>query len=263
MIIKVGIIVLFHFVGLIASIIFDDFVCVDACSVVSLVAATVIDAQNAFIGSIYCTWSLYLSTFFVARRAYLGKIKARCLVPSVLHAISFAVSRCVWAVAIAHTIHHAPFEIVYKNWSTPFSLFRIVVFATCIVVGMVTEVVSDIHLLRFRKEDGAHSLCSSGAWSLCRHPNLFGELLFQFGASAIVVDETRDPLAASAFYISVACIFLLPGGIRTLEQRAKLTWGGTDEYKEYVSRTPLIMPYGFLLRNKSKSPEMPVSVDNV
>ncbi len=250
MIAKIGTIVLFHVVGVVLSCIFDDFIFLDAIAGLSLVTSSLLDSHDYVVLMMYSMWSIHLSSYFVIRRIKLGKIRSRMLVPSALHAASFGVSRCVWAISIAHTIHQTPQKVLYRTWAEATFMSSIMFGA---VAGLALEIVSDYTLLFFRIRDSNHSLCSHGAWSWCRHPNLFGEVTFQLCMSAFVYVVSRDVRCVTAILITVLSVFVLPGGIRTLEERAKHTWGHTPEYKEYVSRTPIVLPYGWFLKRSDAS----------
>lgn len=120
------------------------------------------------------------------------------------------------------------------------------------LVALTFETYADAELLAFRRADKTHALYTKGLWSLCRHPNMFGELLFQVCIFFLV-----GLVGGTALCFTGTCILFLPGGVQTLEERAKNAWGQTDEYKTYVRSTPMLLPYGCKLnkvRSEHKTP---------
>lgn len=112
-------------------------------------------------------------------------------------------------------------------------------------VGFVMEVTADYQKTVFRN-DAANKdkFISSGLWSLSRHPNYFGEILLWFGlylsaSSALTHWE----------YLTVLCPLLDSllitkiSGVPPLEKYAAMKWGTSPQYRDYVAKTPVLVPF--------------------
>ena len=235
-----------HAVACFLSILFDDLIYIDVVSGLSLSLSSLIyviyHSKHALVGLLLCLWSLRLSFYFVARRTHLGKIRARCVPENTFSTYAFAISRCIWSLALLITMH-----------GTPTADIAIRIELTLVALAALAfEGFADWQLLRFRREDKTHSLCTRGCWSLCRHPNMFGELLFQACLFLLVFEPSITIIPnSSALIMTASGILILPGGIQTLEERAKNAWGGTDSYRLYVQTTPLLFPYGSFIKQRT------------
>ena len=80
--------------------------------------------------------------------------------------------------------------------------------------------------------------------AILRHPNYFGEILLWFGlfGSASSVFEGYQ-------YLSVLCpifVYLLItqlSGVPMLEKAGMKKWGHLAAYKEYIAKTPTLVPF--------------------
>ena len=110
--------------------------------------------------------------------------------------------------------------------------------------GFIFEVVSDFQKTKFKsnpKNNG--QFIKNGLWSVCRHPNYFGEIVLWIGISVIAFPNLENWQHVSL--ISPLFVFLLLtkiSGINLLEAKAEKKWGTSDEYKKYISQTPQLIP---------------------
>eukprot|EP00039_Didymoeca_costata_P010252 m.137671 g.137671 ORF g.137671 m.137671 type:complete len:254 (-) comp14757_c1_seq6:115-876(-) len=111
--------------------------------------------------------------------------------------------------------------------------------------GLAIEVISDSQKSAFRaKEENKRRFISSGLWSISRHPNYFGEMLFWTGlfiASTPVLNGAQYMSGISPLFVGGLITFV--SGIPILEKMAKKRWGEEAEYKEYVRKTAILIPY--------------------
>lgn len=123
----------------------------------------------------------------------------------------------------------------------PIALAGVLIFAT----GFVIEVVADRQKRAFR-QNPAHAgrFIQEGLWSWSRHPNYFGEItlwigIFLIAAPALVGWQWLTVL--SPLFV----IFLLTrvSGIPMLEARARKRWGDDPEYRAYLERTSVLIPW--------------------
>ena len=127
-------------------------------------------------------------------------------------------------------------------------------FTLLALLSLAFEAYADHELLRFRLRSN-HSLYTGGLWSVSRHPNMFGEICFHLSICILVFDVAYTIPCCASFVFTTLCIVVFAGGLQTLEERAKNTWGWTDEYKRYKESTSLIIPmlhFGRMRRLASK-----------
>ena len=226
-----------HAIACLASIACDDLSCIDVASGLSLCFSTIVYAafheRHALVAVLLFLWSFRLSIHILVRRILLGRVRARCVPENRVSTYAFAMSRCVWSLAILLTMHGIPTNT--KETRVELSFVAI--------AALAFETLSDYELLKFRKHDKDHSLYTKGCWSLCRHPNMFGELVFQGCICLMLLEPSLSVVPNSAaFVVTYLSISVLPGGMHTLEERARNAWGSTDAYKLYAQNTPLIVP---------------------
>ena len=102
--------------------------------------------------------------------------------------------------------------------------------------GLILEVAADVQLAAFLKDPKSTRVLDTGLWSICRHPNYFGEWLFWLGM-AITAFSLSDNFAFLAALPMLLLTFLLlrfTGVVRTesdLHSRR-------PEYKAYQEAVP-------------------------
>ncbi|CAH1788721.1 unnamed protein product [Owenia fusiformis] len=112
-------------------------------------------------------------------------------------------------------------------------------------VGFLFEVIADYQKSSFRNNpDNAGKFISSGLWSICRHPNYFGEILLWCGLyiSASSTFKGKEYLSAIS---PLFTFFLLTrvSGIPMLEKSGLRRWGKDPSYLEYLKNTPSLIPF--------------------
>ena len=227
-----------HAFGFFCSNLSEDLIWIDAVSGVSLFGSAVysiaMHKKHPIVGVLFCIWSVRLSAHFIARRWLLGRVKARTVASTSFETMSFAVSRLLWSITVIITMHMVPTgDFSVRVDCTIFAL-----------LFLVLEAYADYELLKFRFLTSAnHSLYTKGLWSISRHPNMVGELGFHLSICILVFDRRYIIASCASFVVTALSILLFSGGIQTLEERAKNTWGRTDEYKRYKETTALFIPY--------------------
>jgi len=113
------------------------------------------------------------------------------------------------------------------------------------IIGFLFEVVSDEQKRRFRKlKDNQDKFITTGLWSISRHPNYFGEILLWIGMAIIsfpVLTGWQYATLISPIFIVVLLTNM--SGINLLEASADKKWGDLEEYQNYKSRTPVLIPF--------------------
>ncbi|KAB7500191.1 hypothetical protein Anas_10814 [Armadillidium nasatum] len=91
---------------------------------------------------------------------------------------------------------------------------------------------------------GFDKFITTGLWSLSRHPNYFGEILLWFGLYVSASSVFRSYEYLTVF--SPVFVYLLItqlSGIPPLEKYGQKKWGKQPSYREYINRTPLLIPF--------------------
>jgi steroid 5-alpha reductase family enzyme len=226
-----------HVAGGIASWFFDDMIWVDGVSGMSLAFASTRIVEEGHgghpvVAALFAVWSIRLSLHLVTRRLLLGKRRARCVPPSTVVVISFTLSRLAWVSAMLLTMHSSP-----ANGA----LLRYELIAIALA-ALSLQAFADAELLlhRYRNEHGHYE---GGLWRFSRHPNMLGELMFQSCVCCIAMFHAPHKLYAMAGICFTATgILVLPGGVVTLEERARNAWSSNEAYERYRTTTPLILP---------------------
>lgn len=111
------------------------------------------------------------------------------------------------------------------------------------LVAIIIETIADVQMHQFRNISSNHGLINDkGLWKMCRHPNYFGEILFWVGICVMGIsfyqDTSSDLLIFSPLVMFVMFAMI---SIPMMEKRQMETKSG---YKEYVEKTPMIIPFG-------------------
>ncbi|MFM7120618.1 MAG: DUF1295 domain-containing protein [Gammaproteobacteria bacterium] len=103
--------------------------------------------------------------------------------------------------------------------------------------GFVWELLADIQLTRFRAEPGSGGrILDTGLWSLCRHPNYFGDALQWWGLGLLTLGASTwwsliGPLAMTAVFLYISND-VLERGMRKRHA----------DYERYIAETPTFFP---------------------
>lgn len=114
--------------------------------------------------------------------------------------------------------------------------------------GLILEVAADVQLAAFLKDPKSTRVLDTGLWSICRHPNYFGEWLFWLGM-AITAFSLSDNFAFLAALPMLLLTFLLlrfTGVVRTESDLLSRR----PEYKAYQEAVPAFFPNPFILWRK-------------
>lgn len=103
--------------------------------------------------------------------------------------------------------------------------------------GLLWESVADAQKNAFKKRPGnAHKLCNQGLWSLSRHPNYFGEILFWYGIFFVSFHGERFWSLLGPLFIHF--LLLKVSGIPLIEKKHE----NDPEYEAYKKTTPKLVP---------------------
>ena len=139
------------------------------------------------------------------------------------------------------------------------------IIATLIVlVAIVFEGVADSQLRNNNRQNtastSARPCMDKGLWSLCRHPNYFGEVSFWFGLYAFGLAAGAsifaDMFYALVFFLGPFAIFsmIFFGSLPMMEERQLKR--RKEFYKGYMKRVPFkILPLNFLFAHQQNRPD--------
>ncbi len=112
------------------------------------------------------------------------------------------------------------------------------------IAGFATEVVADRQKSAFRKDPANEGrFITSGLWAWSRHPNYFGEITLWTGIAIMALPV----LSGWTWVTLISPIFVIVlltrvSGIPMLETRAEKRWGEDEEFRNYTSNTPVLIP---------------------
>lgn len=113
------------------------------------------------------------------------------------------------------------------------------------LVGMAVEAIADQQKNVFRSGAGRQGgFISTGLWSLSRHPNYLGEIILWVGLAIAAIpslDGWRWVVLISPVFVTLLLTKL--SGVPLLERRAEQRWGQDSDYRAYVDRTPILLPW--------------------
>jgi len=111
-----------------------------------------------------------------------------------------------------------------------------------IILGFCWEAIGDYQLNEFKKDPfNKDKFLKDGLWSLSRHPNYFGEILFWWGIFIFSVVNYASLFAVLGPVIFTYLIINVTG-VRTLDKRMAKNYKG---YQDYINSTNSIIPKFF------------------
>ena len=111
-------------------------------------------------------------------------------------------------------------------------------------LGFAFEVAADEQKRRFRsRAANAERFITSGLWAWCRHPNYFGEILLWAGIAVAAWPALQGwALLTLASPLFIVLLLTRISGVRMLEANGQRRWGEDPEYRDYMARTPALVP---------------------
>ncbi|ORX96215.1 DUF1295-domain-containing protein [Basidiobolus meristosporus CBS 931.73] len=200
------------------------------------------------------TWSLKLGSFLFVRilkdgsDKRMGDIKKK--------PIRFAITwtmQAVWVFLTAlpvYMINGVPYE--YQPSISWLDYLGLGIWG----VGMLTETIADYQKFTWRlQKENKEKFIKHGLWSLSRHPNYLGEILLWSGSWIMcggnllsIAANHPQILSRNTALLSLLSPLFVTGlltkvsGIPLLEKSSDKKFGHMKEYREYKSRTPVLIP---------------------
>ena len=111
------------------------------------------------------------------------------------------------------------------------------------LLGFLTETVADAQK-NSAKKINAKRFVDKGLYKIVRCPNYFGEILMWTGCFIFcfaVCCSVWQWIIALLGYIGI--VYVMFSGARRIELRQEETYGNDPEFKAYIKRTPIIIPF--------------------
>lgn len=156
--------------------------------------------------------------------------------------MNFFLKVLIWAVcAFLYVCEAAPVLFRLENqagWDAV-----TVIGAGIMALGIVLESAADLQKSA-QKKAAPGKFCSKGLYRIVRCPNYLGEVLCWTGVFVSGITALSNPWQwAAALFGYIAIVYIMFGGARRLEIRQNKNYGQDAEYREYVKKTPILLPF--------------------
>lgn len=114
--------------------------------------------------------------------------------------------------------------------------------AIIMLAGVIIETVADKQKSA-AKEKNPNMAAMTGLFRFCRCPNYFGEILVWTGCFVSGLNILQGWQWAVAAFGYVCIVYIMFSGAKRLEIRQNKNYGDKEEYRNYVKRTPILIPF--------------------
>lgn len=155
--------------------------------------------------------------------------------------VPFNVKTYIWiAVVILYVCMTSPVSFRMYN-QTPDNLM-IVIGTLIAYTGFAIEFTADQQKSAVKKKD-PKMFASEGLYKFVRCPNYFGELTIWFGVLLSGFSALNNVLQWTLAILGyIGIVFVMFSGARRLELRQDRVYAENEKYKEYIKKTPIIIP---------------------
>ena len=206
----------------------------------ALAASEPPDARATIIALLVACWALRLGFFLSARIRRDGFDRRLSRIKK-----DFAAFLMTWSLQGAWvTVSFAPgLAAITASSRVPadgFLIAGVVLWG----LGFAIEVAADEQKRRFRSQvANAERFITSGLWAWCRHPNYFGEILLWVGIAVAAWPALQGwALLTLASPLFIVLLLTRISGVRMLGASGQRRWGEDPEYRDYLARTPALVP---------------------
>ena len=181
----------------------------------------------------------------------------------------------LYSRGIKHNFYDKRYDSIKNNWQTPniagicycnfqsaiASIFCIsiqmlfhmaknnyisIVGIILLIAGLIIELIADDQVKKFKeKNKDKKSFCNKGLWSISRHPNYFGEILFWFG---FAITSFLINLNILSFILPILLLLLFYKITVPIAEKLSIKKYG-EKYIDYQRKTPMIFPKKYFTRN--------------
>lgn len=158
--------------------------------------------------------------------------------------VPFFVKIVMWiAMALLYPTQVSP--VLYRLVNAPMTVSGDVltwVGAAIVLIGVVMEAVADKQKSASKKIN-PNMVATDGLFKLCRCPNYFGEILVWTGVFVSGLNIVKGWQWAVALFGYICIVYIMFSGAKRLEKRQNKNYGDKKEYRDYVSATPILIPF--------------------
>ena len=144
-------------------------------------------------------------------------------------------------MAVLYVVQTSP--VWYRELTAPDEPTGIAwVGAAIMACGICLEALADKQKSAAKKID-PNKPAMTGLFKLCRCPNYFGEILFWTGVFVSALNILRGWQWLIAVFGYLAIFMIMVSGAQRLEKRQNKNYGDLPEYRAYVEKTPILVPF--------------------
>ena len=152
------------------------------------------------------------------------------------------VKAVIWVcVALMYTTQVSP--VLYRAANGDQGGPMAIVGAVVMALALLLESMADRQKTAAKNEN-PHRFCDRGLYKIVRCPNYLGELLFWTG---VLLSGAGALRGAAQWIVAVTgwvlIVYVMFSGAKRLELRQNKSYGTDPEYRAYVEKTPIILPF--------------------
>ena len=209
-------------------------------STLALFSSEGVDGRAILLWILVIIWAVRLGFFLFNRVKKAGKDdRFDAIKPSFIRFLNVWTLQGLW---VAVTLAAALVAITATNRKEIdlFAIAGLLLWA----FGFSIEVIADFQKSRFNANpDNRGKFIQTGLWSRSRHPNYFGEIVIWVGIAVIALPVLKGfQWIAIISPVFVTLLLTRISGVPLLEKKADKKWGGLEDYENYKSRTPVLIP---------------------
>ena len=209
-------------------------------STLALFSSEGVDGRAILLWILVIIWAVRLGFFLFNRVKKAGKDdRFDAIKPSFIRFLNVWTLQGLW---VAVTLAAALVAITATNRKEIdlFAIAGLLLWA----FGFSIEVIADFQKSRFNANpDNRGKFIQTGLWSRSRHPNYFGEIVIWVGIAVIALPVLKGfQWIAIISPVFVTLLLTRISGVPLLEKKADKKWGGQEDYENYKSRTPVLIP---------------------
>ena len=133
--------------------------------------------------------------------------------------------------------------VFFRNWHGNYDDILPWIGVVISAAGVALEAFADKQKSA-QKAKNPNMVATEGLYKLVRCPNYFGEILTWTGVfvgGLTALSGAWEWVVACVCYVTI--VFIMINGAQRLEKRQDGRYGEMQEYKDYISKTPIIFPF--------------------
>ncbi|MBQ1357997.1 MAG: DUF1295 domain-containing protein [Oscillospiraceae bacterium] len=133
--------------------------------------------------------------------------------------------------------------VFFRNWHGKYDDILPWIGVVISAAGVALEAFADKQKSA-QKAKNPNMVATEGLYKLVRCPNYFGEILTWTGVfvgGLTALSGAWEWVVACVCYVTI--VFIMINGAQRLEKRQDGRYGEMQEYKDYISKTPIIFPF--------------------